>query len=215
MTITRENVITEIRKICKEIGANAPLMLAIASLESSLNPNATSKSGTFVGLYQLSNGYGGCTGDVRKDIAASVKCTWSQIERNKGLWHNDFKEWEDWFAYGMHQQGVAGFKTLYRNRNSKVSALPEARQKAIITNSPSALKPVYVRDFLNYWKDRVNGRIKEYSKEGVSQIAQTLENRSIDFYYDNPLLVYGGVAIIAGGAGYYVYNNFFRKRRKK
>jgi len=222
MTITQQNTVNEIRRVCKEIGANAPLMLAIASLESSLNPNAASKSGTFVGLYQLSNGYGGCTGDQRKNIAAATRCTWSQIQRNKAQWHNDFSNWEDWFAYGMHQQGVAGFKTLYRNRNLKVTELPQARQNAIKTNSPAGLKVVYVSDFLNYWKNRVNGRIAEYTVPDTPTVATNiahnttvLKNRTTDFYYDNPLVIKGGVVVLVAGTGYILWNNFFRTATKR
>ena len=218
--MTREQVINEIRKVCNAIGADAALMLAIAELESSLRPNATSPSGTFVGLYQLSNGYGGCTGDQRKNIAQATKCTWSQIQRNKTQWHRDFREWEDWFAYGMHQQGVAGFKTLYRNRNNKVNELPAARQNAIRTNTPATVRVVYVKDFLNFWRDRVNSRKSEYTlvervvekvkevREEVSQAAKVLENTMLDMQFNNTkLLVYGGVALIVCGGAYFTWKS--------
>jgi hypothetical protein len=167
-------------------------------------------------LYQLSDGKGGCVGDARNDVVKSTNCTWKSIESNKQNFEKEFGVWEDWFAYGMHQQGLTGFKTLYRNRNKRVTELEAARQNAIRTNTPSALKVVYGSDFLEYWKERINNRIKEYTppqntEERALQIATKIENRTTDFYYDYPVVVYGGAILAASGVVYFIWNKFFRQ----
>jgi len=44
-------------EVCNQIGAPVPVVMAIAGIESNFNPNAKSPSGTFVGIFQLSNGW--------------------------------------------------------------------------------------------------------------------------------------------------------------
>ena len=60
--MTTDEVKQKIIKICEEINAPIPVIMAIAGIESNFNPSAKSKSGTFVGIFQLSNGWGGCNG---------------------------------------------------------------------------------------------------------------------------------------------------------
>jgi hypothetical protein len=66
--MTTDEIKQKIIEICKKINAPIPVMMAIAETESNFNPSSKSKSGSYVGIFQLSNGWGGCNGDERLDI---------------------------------------------------------------------------------------------------------------------------------------------------
>jgi hypothetical protein len=182
--------------VCKEVGANIPLMLAIAHIETGGKFNADAGKGkTFVGLYQLSNGYGGCKGDERLDVRKSTLCTWKQIENNKQNFIKEFGYWEDWFAYGIHQQGLSGFKYLLENRDKRVTAIDKARQDRITSNIPKSLTVTYVRDFLDYWKNRINGLMDTY-KGGSEVFVSNKTTSPLDI--KNLLLPAISIVLVAG-----------------
>lgn len=159
-------IINQIINSCKKIGANAPIMLAFAKIESNFKIDVCSKSKTYCGLYQLSNGYGGCIGDERTKVDSSVRCTWRKMQENKLTWlKNQTFNWEDWFYYGMHQQGYSGFVYLLSNSNKKITDIEPARYNAIINNLPKVElnKIIYVSDFLKYWKNRFEKEVKFYN----------------------------------------------------
>jgi hypothetical protein len=88
--MTTNEVKQKIVEVCNRIGAPVPVVMAIASIESNFNPGAKSKSGTYVGIFQLSNGWGGCNGDDRLDLEKSIKCFWNG---SKNSHHRDKDRW--------------------------------------------------------------------------------------------------------------------------
>jgi hypothetical protein len=150
MTQTQETIL----KIGKEIGANVPVLFGIAGIESNFNPSAKSKSGTYVGAFQLSNGYGGCNGDDRLNLEKSIKCTWNNHSTFKQRWKQIDGSWDDFYYYGIHQMGVSGFKEIYQNRTKLLSEISEARRKNILANKPTKLNWLYVSDWWNYFYDK-------------------------------------------------------------
>lgn len=202
---TKAAVISQIGKVCDEIGANAPLMLAFAYVESSFNPNA-GNGGKYVGLYQLSDGYGGCKGVQRNDIRQSTICCWKQIQSNKATFMNEYSSWQDWYAYGMHQQGVAGFKYLIRNKDKRISDIDAPRRTAVINNTPSIHKGkfVYVRDFLNHWQNKIDSLMQEY---GHTPRTYTLPQVVVTEFKEaakaTPIALGLSLALLAGVIGYY------------
>ncbi|MDR0927190.1 MAG: hypothetical protein LBO69_05425 [Ignavibacteria bacterium] len=161
-----EQVIEIIRQTCDEINATTPLMLAIASAETGGKFTTDGSNAKYAGVFQLASGYGGCVGTDRLDVARATKCTWLHIQQDKANFINTQGVWEDWFAYCIHQQGLAGFKEIYRNRNNKLSSLSSARQNEIKGNLPDSISKniVYVSEYLDYWKTRINGLVEQYSE---------------------------------------------------
>jgi hypothetical protein len=120
-----KKVANEIRNVCKGIsgGANATFMIIYAYVESSFNKTAQRPGSEFMGLYQLGNDKG--TESQRKDVNYSVKKAWEFFNSNKAIWNTHKKDvamfnWEDWFGYGMHQQGAGGFRELMLNLDKRV-----------------------------------------------------------------------------------------------
>jgi hypothetical protein len=134
--MNKEQVITTIRNVCSEIGAPANIMLAIAHVETGgkFNVNARSSSGTYAGIFQLSDGYGGCKGDDRYDVAKATRCTWKNLSDKR----KQFEIWEDWYYYGIHQQGLNGFKTILKERFNTIENFSRP-PKVLINNLPTAI----------------------------------------------------------------------------
>ena len=140
--MTQEEVKQKIIKVCNEINAPVPVVMAIAGIESNFNPSAKSKSGTFVGIFQLSSGWGGCNGDERLDLEKSIKCLWNGSKNahhnDKERWKQIDNTWDDFYYYGIHQLGFAGFSDVYKNKNKKLNEISEARRKNILANKPKS-----------------------------------------------------------------------------
>ena len=134
--MSKEEVKRKIKEVCNEINAPIPVVMAIAGIESNFNPSAKSKSGTFVGIFQLSNGWGGCNGDDRLNLEKSIKCLWNGSKnshhRSKDRWKQISNTWDDFYYYGIHQMGFAGFAEIYRNKNKMLSEISETRRKNIL-----------------------------------------------------------------------------------
>jgi hypothetical protein len=146
-----------------------------------------------VGLYQLSNGKGGCSGTDRNDISKDNRaCAWKSIKINKENFIKEFNYYEDWFSYGMHQQGLSGFKDIWRNRDKKFNEISQARQRNMNNNVPSKMRGnmQMVSDFIDYWKERINKLIKSYSNENNV----IYDNRELTATaVDGPLKVFSGL----------------------
>ena len=205
--MTKDEVKLIIKKVCKEIGAPVPVIMAIAGIESNFNPGAKSSSGTFVGIFQLSNGWGGCTGDARLDLEKSIKCLWNGSKnahyRDRERWKQIDNSWDDFYYYGIHQMGFAGFSDIYKNRHKKLSEISEARRKNILANKPKNADWNNVSDWWNYFESKFYNIYNEHT----SFIGSVKEN--INQYVSSPLLI-GGV-ILVGGVCIYI----FRKRKNK
>jgi hypothetical protein len=171
--MTAEQVIEQITTTAKFINAPTPLLLAIANVETGGTfKNGSSTSAKYSGVFQLASGYGGCSASSRNDVAEATKCTWKQIVTKKSNFVKEFGTWNDWFAYGLHQQGLAGFKEIYRNRNNKLSSLSSARQNAIKGNLPDSISKniVYISEYMNYWKDRIDGLMQRYGEASEAPV---------------------------------------------
>jgi hypothetical protein len=141
-------------------------MLAIAHIESGEDLLANDTDG-HVGTFQLSNGYGGCTGADRYDVAKSVRCTWSQLKRFKPEFVRVFGDsaWQDWMYYMLHQQGSAGWREIWKNRNGKINDLSQARRSDVRGNIPSGVLTDKVASFISYWKNRVESLTENYASQ--------------------------------------------------
>ena len=168
--MTKDEIKRKIIEVCNAINAPIPVLMAIAGIESNFNPNAVSKSGTYVGIFQLSNGWGGCNGNDRFNLEKSIKCFWNGSKnahhRDKERWKQISNTWDDFYYYGIHQMGFAGFADIYRNRNKLLSEISEARRNNILANKPKSAEWQRVADWWNYFEKRFYTIYNEYSRGG-------------------------------------------------
>jgi hypothetical protein len=199
----KEKVKQTITKICNEINAPIPVIMAIAGIESNFNPSAKSKSGTFVGIFQLSNGWGGCNGDDRLDLIKSIKCLWNGSKnahwRDKERWKQISNSWDDFYYYGIHQMGFAGFADIYKNKNKLLSEISETRRKNILANKPKNANWSRVSDWWTYFEKRFYSIYNEHISTSFFD-GETTEN----------IVIIGGVVIV-GITVYLIY----RKNKKR
>ena len=187
--MNKEQVKEAIIKECNQINAPVPVVMAIAGIESNFNPSAKSKSGTFVGIFQLSSGFGGCTGDSRLDLEKSIKCLWNNHSTYKKRWASTGdNSWDDFYYYGIHQQGFAGFREIYNNKNKLLSEISEARRKNILSNKPSALSWNRVSDWYDYFYKKFYNIYNEYKSVSITPTFASV-------IPSNPYIV-GGLVVI-------------------
>ena len=145
----------QIIKICNEIDAPVPVVMAIASIESNFNTGSIDRGGSCVGIFQLKNGYGGCIGDDRLDLEKSIKCLHRNHQILKKRWlKNVDSNWCDFYYYGIHQKGFAGFLEIYKNKDKLLSEITPTRRKSILLSKPSKLNWERVIDWWNYYEKR-------------------------------------------------------------
>jgi hypothetical protein len=110
MGYKKQDVIETIYKSATDHGHDNPCaMIAMANIETggTFNPNA--KHGRYVGVFQLDNGIGGCTGSMRLDPYQATKCAINYINSNRNQVEKKIGTWEDWMSYLAHQQGQEAF----------------------------------------------------------------------------------------------------------
>lgn len=215
--MTKDEVKHILASVGKEIGANVSVLFGVAGIESNFNPSSRSKSGTYMGIYQLSNGWGGCIGDDRLDLLKSIKCFWNNHSTYKQRWlSSGTTSWDDFYHYGIHQQGFAGFSEIYKNRNSLLIDLSSARQKSILSNKPSSASWDRVSDWWDYFykKFYVNYNLAGPFIEGNRSL-QILDNvlgtvglnRSYSVWDNSEkVLIYGGSIVLLCGLYCFIKN---------
>jgi hypothetical protein len=189
--------------------------MAIAGIESNFNPSSKSKSGTYWGIFQLSNGWGGCNGDDRLDLVKSIKCFWNGSKnshyRDKERWKQIDNSWDDFYYYGIHQQGFAGFKDIYVNRNKKLSEVSDATRNRILNNKPSSATWSNVNDWWNYFRNKFYSIYNQYATDSNMRENIALEHRPfISERLKDILIIGGGVTFF----GYMIYDLFIKKPRR-
>jgi len=168
--MTKEEVIKKIVEACNEIGAPVPVLLAIASMESSLNQNSKSGSGTYWGLFQFNNGWAdGCIyGNDRLDIEKSVKAFWNKCKnshyRDKERWKQIDNNWNDFYYYGIHQQGFSGFSQIYKSLDKTLNQISSARKNNILKNKPNNMNWTNVQDWFDYFRNKFYSLYNDYKK---------------------------------------------------
>ena len=205
--MTTAEVKQKIVEVCKKIDAPIPVIMAIAGIESNFNPSSKSKSGTFMGIFQLSNGWGGCNGDDRLDLEKSIKCLWNGSKnahyRDKERWKQIDNSWADFYYYGIHQMGFSGFADIYKNRNKLLSEISEARRNNILSNKPSSASWSRVSDWWDYFEKKFYKIYDEHKNVSLEK-----KNDITDAIINNKFIV-GGLVIV-GCVGFYIV---YKKRK--
>jgi len=200
--MTQEEVKNKIIEVCNGINAPVPVVMAIAGIESNFEPSAKSKSGTYQGIFQLSSGWGGCNGDERLDLEKSIRCLWKNHYTFKERWKQIDNTWDDFYYYGIHQMGFAGFVDIYKNRNKLLTEISEARRNNILSNKPKNADWVRVNDWWNYFEKKFYSIYNEYSSPLITLKKKIIENKNY--------VIIGNVVV-----GCAVYLVFIRNRNKK
>jgi len=145
----------QIIAICKEINAPIPVVLAIARIESNFNTKSVDRGGSCVGIYQMKNGFGGCVGDDRYCLEKTTKALWKIHATYKQRWLKQIDStWNDFYYYGIHQKGFAGFVEIYKNRHKKLNEISAVRRNSILASKPSSANWNDVNDWWCYFENR-------------------------------------------------------------
>ena len=165
-----------IQAAAAQYGIDPAIMRAFAGIESGYNPNNRTSSGTYQGLYQLSNSefakYGG-TGNIF-DPTANANAAALKLKAEMGDFNRQYgRDPTAGELYLMHQQGVGGAAQHWANPDApawqNMYSTGEGRQKgagwaqqAISGNMLPEWKKQYdpstitSGQFSQLWNDRVN-----------------------------------------------------------
>lgn len=139
-------------KASNDMGVNPCVMLAFASIETGGTFNNLASNGSYQGVFQLSNGYGGVKGNDRYDPYKACIGAINGIKDLEETFKKKGIKYYDYYAYLRHQQGLNGLLQIIQHKNDKIENF--SRKKALYANLPRSVKAVYVSDFINYWENR-------------------------------------------------------------
>lgn len=138
-------------------GVNPCTFLTYGQIESNFNNTAVSGSGTYVGLFQLSDGFGGIKGNDRYDPIKNTQGAINKYKHNREQIQKALGHFKEYYTYMAHQQGLTGFLHIAQNPNLDIHLSKYANN--MLGNMPSNCKS-WVRtcgDFMKCWEQRFNG----------------------------------------------------------
>lgn len=117
VTIPKQEIFSSIHSASNKYGVDPALMFTMADIESSFNPNATSKTGA-AGLFQFTKGTGkqyGIEGEKRYDLNANTDAGARLLLDNQKILIKNGIEPTPVYTYLAHQLGAGGAIQLYNN----------------------------------------------------------------------------------------------------
>ena len=117
VTIPKQEIFSSIHSASSKYGVDPTLMFTMADIESSFNPNATSKTGA-AGLFQFTKGTGkqyGLEGEKRYDLKANADAGARLLLDNQKILIKNGIEPTPVYTYLAHQLGAGGAIQLYNN----------------------------------------------------------------------------------------------------
>ena len=157
--MNKQEIIDTIAKVAMDNDKDPCILVAFAIIESNLNANAI--NGSYAGLFQLSNGVGGCSGNDRYNVEKSTLCAIKYMDYNQSQFEKAGLKWKPFYAYLCHQQGLTGAKQTIEASN--VAIKDYKRGRALLGNIPKSsgiTKDSLVRDWLQYWENRFDNLMK-------------------------------------------------------
>ncbi|MEO1483470.1 MAG: transglycosylase SLT domain-containing protein [Myxococcota bacterium] len=169
----RADVVRAIRSASAQTGVNERLLFVLAQIESGGDPNAESRSGTYVGLFQIGPSEwqrwgGGSAPREDPDMNALVAARSIADRQRRGVIPPGLPpEEQALFIYLTHQQGEAGAAAHWTNpdgvawQNIRRYYSSDGRaQRAITGNVSSEYARRYgtrmtSRQFIDYWRNRM------------------------------------------------------------
>jgi len=117
VTVPKQEIFSTINSVANKYGVDPALMFTIADIESTFNPNATSKTGA-VGLFQFTKGTGkqyGISREKRYDLQANTDAGARLLLDNQKILIKNGIEPTPVYIYLAHQLGAEGAIELYNN----------------------------------------------------------------------------------------------------
>jgi len=117
VTVPKQEIFSTINSVANKYGVDPALMFTMADIESSFNPNATSKTGA-AGLFQFTKGTGkqyGISGEKRYDLKANTDAGARLLADNQKILIKNGIEPTPVYTYLAHQLGAGGAIELYNN----------------------------------------------------------------------------------------------------
>ena len=154
-----------IRYVAEQNGIDPCILLAIAYIETggSFNNLAYNSAG-FAGLFQLSDGYSGLTGDDRYDPYFATQAVIDGMARNLKVIHANNIPMENAWYYLAHQHGAQGFVDEYFEQDVDIHSAKHSSHLLKQATDPMKSCANYpystVGDFFTCWK---NEFYKRYS----------------------------------------------------
>lgn len=116
---SKEEILSILKKVSDETGFKYCSLVAMATIESNLNPNAHRGGSSFYGLFQIAVGYGGIKLTDIYDPEKNTKAAIKKMQENKEKWIKSNRMWNDVYYYIMHQQGYCGAALIFDNKSKK------------------------------------------------------------------------------------------------
>lgn len=110
--LTKDEVIKQIVKASTEVGENPCTLIALAHIETGGTYNNMASNGSYQGVYQMENGYGGVKGNDRYNPYIATKGVIKVMRSKKEDIVESGVEWVDFYYYLSHQQGLWGAKSI-------------------------------------------------------------------------------------------------------
>lgn len=117
VTIPKQEIFSTINSVANKYGIDPALMFTMADIESTFNPNATSKTGA-AGLFQFTKGTGkqyGISGEKRYDLQANTDAGARLLLDNQKILIKNGIEPTPVYIYLAHQLGAEGAIELYNS----------------------------------------------------------------------------------------------------
>lgn len=117
VTIPKQEIFSSIHSASNKYGIDPALMFTMADIESTFNPNATSKTGA-AGLFQFTKGTGkqyGISGEKRYDLQANTDAGARLLLDNQKILIKNGIEPTPVYIYLAHQLGAEGAIELYNS----------------------------------------------------------------------------------------------------
>lgn len=117
VTVPKQEIFSTINSVANKYGVDPALMFTMADIESTFNPNATSKTGA-AGLFQFTKGTGkqyGISGEKRYDLQANTDAGARLLLDNQKILIKNGIEPTPVYIYLAHQLGAEGAIELYNS----------------------------------------------------------------------------------------------------
>lgn len=117
VTIPKQEIFSTINSVANKYGIDPALMFTMVDIESTFNPNATSKTGA-AGLFQFTKGTGkqyGISGEKRYDLQANTDAGARLLLDNQKILIKNGIEPTPVYIYLAHQLGAEGAIELYNS----------------------------------------------------------------------------------------------------
>jgi len=164
--LTKTAVIEAIIKASEEKQFDPCTMITLAHIETGGTFNNLAQNGKYLGVFQMSDGYGGVKGNDRLDPYKAAIGTIKSISTFKDKVEKAGITWQPFYIYLRHQQGEAGAFWLIEDaaNGKKIKehynrVTKDSRGSVLLKNAKKAWNLTLeskVSEWLNHWGSNFN-----------------------------------------------------------